>query len=65
MSKVEMVVFWDAAFALKIEAVITCETSLKHHQTTRRNIPEDSQLHTRRRENLKSHPANSDHVGTA
>jgi hypothetical protein len=24
-------------------------------QTTRRNIPEDSHLHTRRRENLKSH----------
>jgi hypothetical protein len=29
------------------------ETSVKFYQTTGRNNPEDSHLHTRRRENLK------------
>jgi hypothetical protein len=32
--------------------------SVNIYQTTRRNIPEDSHLHTRRRENLKSHKVN-------
>jgi hypothetical protein len=32
----------------------TSETSVNFYQTTRRNIPEDSHLHTHRRENLKS-----------
>jgi hypothetical protein len=41
---------------LMIEAANTSETSVNFYQTTRRNIPEDSHLHTRRRENLKSHP---------
>jgi hypothetical protein len=40
---------------LMIEAVSTSETSVNFYQTTWRNIPEDSHLHTRRRENLKSH----------
>jgi hypothetical protein len=40
--------------ALMIEAVSTSETSVNFYQTTRRNIPENSHLHTRRRENLKS-----------
>jgi hypothetical protein len=40
---------------LMMEAVSTYETSVNFYQTTRRNIPEDSHLHTRRRENLKSH----------
>jgi hypothetical protein len=40
---------------LMMEAVITCKTSVNFYQTTRRNIPEDSYLHTLRRENLKSH----------
>jgi hypothetical protein len=31
------------------------ETSVNFYETTRRNNPEDSHLHTRRRENLKSH----------
>jgi hypothetical protein len=31
------------------------ETSLNFYQTTRRNNPDDIHLHTRRRENLKSH----------
>jgi hypothetical protein len=41
--------------ALMMEAASTSETSANFYQTTRRNIPEDSYLHTRRRENLKSH----------
>jgi hypothetical protein len=39
---------------LMMEAEITSETSANFYQTTRRNIPEDIHLHTRRRENLKS-----------
>jgi hypothetical protein len=38
-----------------MEEVSTSEASVNFYQTTRRNIPEDSHLHTRRRENLKSH----------
>jgi hypothetical protein len=38
-----------------IEAVRSSETSVNIYQTTRRNILEDSHLHTRRRENLKFH----------
>jgi hypothetical protein len=40
--------------ALMIAAANTSETSVNFYQTTRRNISEDSHLHTRRRENLKS-----------
>jgi hypothetical protein len=36
-------------------AASTSETSVSVYQTTRRNNPEDSRLHTRRHENLKSH----------
>jgi hypothetical protein len=42
--------------ALMMEAASISETSVNFYQTTRRYIPEDSYLHTRRRENLKSHP---------
>jgi hypothetical protein len=42
--------------ALMMEAASTSETSVKFYQTARCNIPKDSHLHTRRRENLKSHP---------
>jgi hypothetical protein len=38
-----------------MEAVSTSETSVNFYETTRRNIPEDSHLHIRRRENLKYH----------
>jgi hypothetical protein len=38
-----------------MEAENSSETSVNFYQTTRRNNPEDSHLHTRRRENLKSH----------
>jgi hypothetical protein len=37
-----------------MEAASTSETSVNFYQTARRNIPEDSYLHTRRRKNLKS-----------
>jgi hypothetical protein len=40
---------------LMMKAARTSETSVKFHQTTLRNNPQDSHLHTRRRENLKSH----------
>jgi hypothetical protein len=38
-----------------MEAVNTSEKSASFYQTTGRYIPEDSYLHTRRREKLKSH----------
>jgi hypothetical protein len=38
-----------------MEAASTSETSVKFYQTTRRNNPEDSHLHTHRRDSLKSH----------
>jgi hypothetical protein len=38
-----------------MEAESTSETSVNFYQTTRLNNPEDSHLHTRRRENLKCH----------
>jgi len=38
-----------------MEAVRVSETSVNFKATTRRYIPEDFKLHTRRRENLKSH----------
>jgi hypothetical protein len=50
--KVKVAVFWAIALMM---AVSTSETSVKFYQTTWRNKPEDSHLHTRRRENLKSH----------
>jgi hypothetical protein len=40
---------------LMMEAVNSSETSVNICQTTRCNILEDGHLHTRRRENLKSH----------
>jgi hypothetical protein len=41
--------------ALKMEAVRTSVTSVCSKETTRCNIPGGFNLHTRRRENLKSH----------
>jgi hypothetical protein len=38
-----------------MEAASTSEMSVNFYQITQRNNPEDSHLHTRRRENLKSH----------
>jgi hypothetical protein len=45
----------SVSIALMMEAVSSSETSVNIYQTTRRDFPEDSHLHTRRRENLKSH----------
>jgi hypothetical protein len=42
-----------------MEAATTSETSVNFFQTTRRNIPEDSHLHTRRRDNLVSYLVNN------
>jgi hypothetical protein len=42
-----------------METTSISETSVNFYQTTRRNNPEDSHLHSRRRENLKSHLQNS------
>jgi hypothetical protein len=44
-----------AMIAQMMEAASTSERSVEFYETARRNIPEDSYLHTRRRENLKSH----------
>jgi hypothetical protein len=38
-----------------MEAACTFETAVDIYLTTGQYIPEDSKLHTRRRENLKSH----------
>jgi hypothetical protein len=40
--------------ALMMEAASTSETSINFYQTTRYNIPENSYLHIRSSENLKS-----------
>jgi hypothetical protein len=51
-----MAVFWLVApIALMMEAARTSETLVNVCQTTRRHNPEDSHLHNRRRENLKSY----------
>jgi hypothetical protein len=41
--------------ALLMEAASTFETSVNFYQTALRNFPEDSYLHTRSRESVKSH----------
>jgi hypothetical protein len=43
------------AIALMMEAESASQTPVNFYETTQRNIPEDRNLHTRRRENLKSH----------
>jgi hypothetical protein len=71
MEKSQMTVFWDVVSCslvddlkllaaliirtLMMEAASTSGTAVSFYQTTRRNTPEDSHLHSRRRENLKSH----------
>jgi hypothetical protein len=45
----------DESIALMMEAASTSEKSVNFYQTTRRNNPEDIHLHTRPRDNLKSH----------
>jgi hypothetical protein len=55
VSEVLAVSIIRALIALMMEAASTSETSVDFFHTTRRNDPEDSHLHTRRRENLKYH----------
>jgi hypothetical protein len=43
-----------------MEAVGTAETLINFYQTTQCNVPEDSHLHTRSREKLKSHQVYAD-----
>jgi hypothetical protein len=38
-----------------MEAASASETSVNFYQPALRNIPEDSRIHTRRRENLRSY----------
>jgi hypothetical protein len=45
-----------------VATVRISETSVHYNVTTRRYIPEDSKLHTRRRENLKSHKKILTHI---
>jgi len=52
--EMKFTVLW-AMIALMMKAVRTSETSVIINLTTQRYIPEDSKLHTRRRENLKCH----------
>jgi hypothetical protein len=65
-ARLKVTVFWDDApcslvetdrrlTALMMKAVSTSEMSVHIYQTTRRNVLEDSHLHTCRRENLKSY----------
>jgi hypothetical protein len=42
--------------AVMMEAASTSEMTVNFYQTTRHITPDDSNFHTRRRENLKSHP---------
>jgi hypothetical protein len=53
----KMTAFWDDSHIIAVmkKAASTSETSVNFYQTTRRNNPEDSHLHSRRRKNLKSH----------
>jgi hypothetical protein len=44
-----------------MEAASTCETSVNLYHAARRNNPEDSHLHTRYRENLKSRNSKNTH----
>jgi hypothetical protein len=50
-----MAVFWVVLIALMMEAAMTSETLVNVYQTTQRYNPEDSNLQTRRRQNLKSY----------
>jgi hypothetical protein len=55
----QIAVFWVVApcvlIALMMEAARTSETLVNFYQTARCYNPEDSTLHTHRRENLKSY----------
>jgi hypothetical protein len=46
---------WMMMMMMMMQAASTSETLVNFYHTTRRHNPEDSHLHTRRRENLKSY----------
>jgi hypothetical protein len=50
-----LVVWRGLLIALMVEAARTSETLVNFYQTARLYNPEDSHLHTHRRENLKSY----------
>jgi archaellum biogenesis protein FlaJ (TadC family) len=50
--------------ALMMEAVRTSETSVNIYLITQQYIPQDSKLHTCRRENLKSHIVMDMHISS-
>jgi hypothetical protein len=52
-------VVWDGA--LMMEAARTSEMSVDVEFRTRQHIPEDSEIHARRRENQKSHINSNPH----
>jgi hypothetical protein len=43
------------SYTLKMEAAASSEALVRFYQSTRYHIPEDSNLHIRRSENVKSH----------
>jgi hypothetical protein len=53
-------VFIASIIALIMEAVLTSEMSVYFDVTTWRYVPEDSEVHTHHRENLKSHICNKE-----
>jgi hypothetical protein len=53
LANIKRRIFW--AMRVMMEAARTSETSVGIQLRTRQYIPEDSELHTRRRGNLKSH----------
>jgi hypothetical protein len=55
LHRVEVYLRLQVLAASIISTAGTSETSINLYQTTWRKNPEDSHLHTRRRENLKSH----------
>jgi hypothetical protein len=71
MKHLKFRVFWDVAPCSQVgvdrrlrgadDGGSTSETSVTTNLTTRRYIPGDSKLHTRRRENVKSHNETSVH----
>jgi hypothetical protein len=55
-------VFTASIITLMMEAVSTSEMSVNFYHTKLRNIPEDSHIHTHRRQNLKYHHGNEPSV---
>jgi hypothetical protein len=61
VSEVRAASIITALMALMMEEARTSETSVNSQLRTRQYIPEDYELHTRRRENLKSHKVGTVH----